>query len=1272
MGANIRTDGVRGLRYALGMPCRRLLMLAVTVILLAPVADSSAAEGPMRWTASSPDELVDLSLQAAQGNQADALARAVLIYSLDERATAGKARAALTTLARRGGTIAQDARWLSLILEPADPVPWRGLVGLGLDDTLGRHNRDGLLRTFAVLGPFEDTGGGLKRREGPESSSHSFVNADYSWGVYAVRSQRTVVDTVTPRGVPLDLYVHPRRESCSYLSSVVTLPSARPLVVQVAASGSFRLRWDGADVATEESDHPRMLLDRAAVALQGTPGDHLLTVKTCSGARADQGRLRIRLSDRRGRPMVLATSSRLERLQAVLDHLGTTGAIKSSATRVPTALERALAIGPAPTADQALAAAVLRQLAGADDLRSAKAPGLLDRVVDGADVTADHRAMAGYVAPAGANRSGWLAQSLQQARQQGDRRTEAFAQRALVELRLGAGLVDLARTTAEQAPLNKADDAHGRLLRAQALGQLGGTGLRALALERLVTIARSGGAKTPISVWRAIAKLSLYDHPSRGLGALQRVADQAAEARGPQYVEGFRMMGSSSFEQMALRLLLRQTSTKALDRIGHQLVAAGRYEAAHSTFELATLLSPNRPESFKGLAKTQVLLHPGQDRVEATIKPLQRAAELRPQDAQLSAEIAFRKGEQDVQPKAGEDGAYLIDAAEFLARAKARPMPKDGIFERHLHWRRVVRFHPDKRVSQITHYAREIGIEPRTEFERYEHIPGAFNSELLIARVHRKDGSVEPPEEQDASGPMVRWPKLKRGDIVEIAVRSWTPGPVGRRGDRPFYFVDYVGAVDTHPVLHNEVVIDTPDDGPLTFDVIGGKADERREETRDGRRITWLIWKAPPSIPDEPLAPRTSELLPVVVGSVYPSWDAFLGWYQGAVEGFTEPDDQTKRLAKELTAGKVTRDDKVEALFNFVADDIRYVNYVSGEWWLPNRPQQLLARRQGDCDDKAMLLISLLRSVGIEAREVLIQTRMTRRRAIMRSPRAAIPMFDHGIIYLPDEDGEGGRFLDATSPQSRMGSLPSMDSGAMALRMGDGEHSRIIETPQAKAADHGVEARWTLKLDPEGGGSLSASERHLGDRAFRLRTYLKQEDARAQWVEQNLVAGWFPSLEMETGVTFNGALDGGAAQVGYQARSGSLARREGTDLVVVVAPPMPITATLAPLTKRQLPVELPPSIAPMHRHMTIEIVAPRSHRFADLPPDGAEDGGPFGKASVTFALSPTKRKVTITRSLAFEQSRIAVSDYLGWRRWLQGIDRLMLRSVRLVPLAGGR
>src|SRR5262249_9214843 len=155
------------------------------------------------------------------------------------------------------------------------------------------------------------------------------------------------------------------------------------------------------------------------------------------------------------------------------------------------------------------------------------------------------------------------------------------------------------------------------------------------------------------------------------------------------------------------------------------------------------------------------------------------------------------------------------------------------------------------------------------------------------------------------------------------------------------------------------------------------------------------------------------------------------------------------------TRGKTTREDKVRAIFEYVADDIRYVNYQSGEWWLPNRPQQLLARRQGDCDDKAILLITLLKSAGIEATEVLTQTRYTAQPSVLQSTKAAIPLFDHGIAYLPGTGGAPGLWLDATSPESRLGPVPSMDARTLALFVSQGA-PEMVKTPASSPDDHGV------------------------------------------------------------------------------------------------------------------------------------------------------------------------------------------------------------------------
>src|SRR5260221_3118787 len=63
--------------------------------------------------------------------------------------------------------------------------------------------------------------------------------------------------------------------------------------------------------------------------------------------------------------------------------------------------------------------------------------------------------------------------------------------------------------------------------------------------------------------------------------------------------------------------------------------------------------------------------------------------------------------------------------------------------------------------------------------------------------------------------------------------------------------------------------------------------------------------------------------------------------------------------------------DEVRALFNFVRDDVRYLGDVNEVETL-QAPDVTLASRQGDCDDKATLLASLLQSIGLPTQFVAV------------------------------------------------------------------------------------------------------------------------------------------------------------------------------------------------------------------------------------------------------------------------------------------------------------
>ncbi len=1244
-------------------------VVAICALSLNPRGARSATEPPaVRWTDETPDAMLDdavvraLAPKTAPHAQLSALAA---IATLSERATDGRAEQAFTRLAREPA-VAADVRDQAALLARMVAADEGTEAGSHADSALG------VVDSVAILGPFRDTGGGLDAHDGPESGDFGDPHVPYSWGSYEVAWRAAPRPFVTALGLPLDVFVHPRKESCTWVATKLVVLDEQKLVVHLASTGQARLLFDGADVGRDEAVNERLRFDRLGARVRATAGVHLLAAKVCSGAIDDEGRVRLRVTDDSGAwPRGVTSSADLAGASRAAGRPA-----KAAFERVPTALARVLADAPTGT-DARIDAAVLRTLGGADDLRSPRAPGMLSSIAEETTDT-DRLAALAWIAPSGANRSAWLNRARATHAANGpnaaeeDPRTRAFVERRLVERRIEAGLSDWALAALRGAKIDAAPDAEAALLSARVDVALGTDALRIGAMRRLAVVARSA-PDTPDAVLETLADLAAAYDPALSAATRERLAARGEVGAG--LVTGLQSRGREAVVAAARRAFAGGVGgADEAVLIAQAVSRSGAHDDALALYELLAQWAPNRAAVWAGLAQEIGATNSAAARDEAIAAALRRARELDPGEVRYRAELALRARTPAADERsdgARADEKYLVPSQTILARRAWRQgmnaSDAPDVADRELHWLRAVVMHPDRRVSELVHYAREVVIAPRTEDDLYEDIPAEGDlTEIVRARVHRKDGGTAFPVEQssDDARPRLRWPELAPGDVVEVAFRSWTAGPVGGRGDPPFFRLDYAGAQSTHPVLYNEVDIESPHDRPIYVDIVNGKADSRDERDEGGRHIVRLVWDKPVNVPEEPLAPPTSEIIPTVVLSTFKDWSSFRTWYAEAIRGFTEPDAQVRALAAKLTAGKATREAKLEAIFNFVADDIRYVNYVSGEWWLPNRPQQLLARREGDCDDKALLLITLLKAVGIEAQEVMVQTRLTSQPSILRAPGAAVPLFDHGIAFLPGP--KGGTYLDATSPQSRLGPLPSMDARAVALRL-DGP-AGIVQLPSSSPDEHGVDATWTLALKPDGSADIDGDERATGDDAFWRRTYLTEPGARAQWVEEHLVKPWFPTVDVDKKVDFRGDLPHASASVKWHARSGGLARHEGTELVVPLSPSQTTASQLAPLVRRTLPVWLPPYVAPRSESRTIRVIAPKGYTFEALPPGGDENGGAFGRAHLDVARDPRDaRAIVVRRTLVFDRSEISVEEYPRWRAWVQRVDALMHKSVRLVP-----
>ncbi|HEY2512296.1 MAG TPA: transglutaminase domain-containing protein, partial [Polyangiaceae bacterium] len=1124
---------------------------AATATPPAPVAGSGASAASRgRWTDENPDAMIDRAVERAITDR-DAIASLTTIDALADRGTQGRARQAMTAVGSIAGLsddVKAEAQLLARSVAPDEGTA----PGIDADRQLG------VVTDLAILGPFRDTGGGLAAKDGPEAKGATFADraARYSWGTVDVAWRTVPRAFASARGVPLDLLVHPRRESCSWVATSLSLTADAPVRVRVAATGQVRLMFDGIELGRSEDVDSSAHFDRLAYRVEASMGPHVLAAKVCTGALDDDGRVRLILTDDFGAALPRAPSADLTPRKA-------TGAKPKAVKALAVPLARTLALPPGtPTTDAQLDAAVVRTLGGADDLRSPRAPGLLDAIARRSDATEDVLAMAGWIAPSGANRSGWLNDARTRAQAAHDARTETFVARRLVAEHLNASMPDWAMATWRAA--SPAKDPEALLLGAMVEEALGTDALRAQALRELGGAFRADRGKLPTNAVLRLASLASAFDPALAREAREEMATRGD--RGASWVQAEATRGAKEAAQAA------QTAfdTAGVDDVDAALGVAravsqaGSHAVARKLYATLVQWAPNRPEAWAGLAD-EIAAAPDSQSGAAIEAALRRARELSPGEARYREELALRSPSTAPEAMTRGDEHYLVPSQTILARRKGVPAGQPDVSERQLYSLRAVVIHPDHRVSMLKQYAREIVVAPRTQGELYEDLPiEADLVEILRARVHRKDGGTAFPTEEHNEGtrPRIRWPDLQPGDVVEVAMRDWTRGPVGGRADAPFYFRDVAGGLATNPLLYNEVDVETLPDAPLYLDVINGGDYQRTEKDEAGHHVVRFVWEHPPTVADEPLAPSQSEVLPMVLGSTFKSWDTFRAWYAEAVHGFTEPDEEVRRLATELTKGKTTREDKLRALFDFVSDDIRYVNYTSGEWWLPNRPQQLLARREGDCDDKAMLLITLLRAVGIDAQEVMVQTRLTGQPSLLLAKNVAVPLFDHGIAFLPGPNG--GTYLDATSPQSRLGPLPSMDAKAVALRMDSGP-AEIVHLPPSSPEDHGSDVKWTITLRADGSGELVGEERHMGDQAFWLRTSLSQADSRMNYVESALLGRWFPTVVVDKNVDFKGDLPHGQAWVRYQAKSDGLARHEGGELVVPVSPSATLASQIAPL-----------------------------------------------------------------------------------------------------------
>ncbi|MGZ5957070.1 MAG: DUF3857 domain-containing protein [Myxococcaceae bacterium] len=1108
-----------------------------------------------------------------------------------------------------------------------------------VDVATGRLRALGYLQDVYVLGGFDNEGKtGCDTDFGPEAK----LDLDASLPAKGHLARwRKAADRSLDGGVDLGAMVRPSRGVVAYILALVDEPAARRTVLSLGTSGAFRLWVNGEKAASSDAYHPARP-DQERLSVQLRAGVNRILLKVCH---EDSGPLGAYLRDEDARAKLL-TPAKLPSLPA-----GPAPAVHRLPT-LATAIEAAVAQHPDDGQLRGDYARVLEATQAFDTREHSDAVNAERAAADaGRSGTADARLEL-------------LAARLQQDENLRRRHLEAAIAAApeLLEPRLMLARAELTqghpeRVLTQLQPLVQRWRAFvpAQVLLARAEDDLGDS---VSATERIEAL--------PPSTWRvpdaarervrAARRLDRSDEAIQRLRALldARPGDGSSLSLLAEMLADHGDVGGA-VEALRKALRLSPTSNDVRLRLAELLASNGRLEEGLAVFSAAEALCPDDADVAE--RKGRALLYAG--RKELALEALERSLMLRPQNPGLRDAVRALRGSEtqtasadaiDVRPLVAEADSYAEDAVTLADVTRVR-VQQSGLSSR---------FHQ----LAVKVYTRRGADAFRTFPITYS--PSREEVRILRARITKPDGSLvesfgdsnrslnEPWAGMyyDAQAKVLSFPGLAPGDVLELQYRVEDTASDNLLSD---YWGDLAYVQGVAPKLRWEYVVDMPAGRTLYWNekTLGPGVSARREPSADGRVVYRFEAKRVSRVTPEPGMPGWSEVAATLHVSTYKTWEDVGRYYWNLIRDQLVPDDSIRRAAEAALKGVDRKDTRavVRALYEYVVKNTRYVALEFGiHGYKPYRVDRVLARRFGDCKDKASLLHALLEVSGVDSRIVLL--RMRQLGAIPAEP-ASLAVFNHAIVYVPALDW----YLDGTAEFHGATELPIPDRRASVLIVEPGGKSRFTLTPEARPEDNVTDVQLDLALLAGGAAEVKGESRVRGSAAPEYRRSYQSAATRRTTFEQ----GWaqtFPGLSVDkVSISDPNRLDQDVA-LDYELSIPRYAEVGGDTLrFLPFGSRRGYVETYAGLAERRGDLVLDgPSVS----RFTFRYRLPPGWSVDALPPDVTTENG-FGRLHVAYAV---EQGVLVCRGeLIFTRDRISAGEYPAFRAFVAQVDQTFARKV---------
>ncbi len=409
------------------------------------------------------------------------------------------------------------------------------------------------------------------------------------------------------------------------------------------------------------------------------------------------------------------------------------------------------------------------------------------------------------------------------------------------------------------------------------------------------------------------------------------------------------------------------------------------------------------------------------------------------------------------------------DGGDYYFRSVTRLLNSEGVRQ---NAEQTVVYSPDYQkitwhTLRLTRDGRAHDLLPQTVFRRLQREPG------LEAKIY--DGRITAHTVLE---------DIRPGDELEAAYTLHDLNPLmrGHQSSR-----HYLGSA--YPVRKQTVTVRLPADLPapmwyfwLPPDTQGLPEELFRparlrqplqEETTAAERIyRWASEPLPALVFDAAISGQAAPYYPVIRCSSFTSWGKVVEWAEPLFSTVGALPEDMRTLAAAWKKDLPAPEARLRAAVDWVQSNIRYFAMAMGNHNIRPRPlRETCATRFGDCKDKTVLLVALLRELGFEAWPALVNTYGQH---VARHGGPDQYAFNHAIVAY--EFGGRLRWIDPTLQQ------PAGPTGGWALppyRLGlilRRDEYDLTEIPPARPDLPDMEVRDRLTIDPESGDAELVTE----------------------------------------------------------------------------------------------------------------------------------------------------------------------------------------------------